>query len=33
MQKHFKIFLFLAPLILFTLGISYIGTDAIVDYV
>ncbi len=33
MNKHLKIFLFLAPILLFTLGISYLGTDAIIDYV
>ncbi len=33
MNKKIKILLFFAPMILFTLGISYIGTDAIIEYI
>lgn len=33
MKKKLKTLLFLAPLVCFTLGISYIGSDAIVEYV
>lgn len=32
-KKQLKILLFLTPILLFTFGISYLGTDAIIDYV